>query len=273
MPEGEFASQAGKDALKAAQKAFETEFRGHDKVAVLDNVRKTIGDMLSGKYGGDTPGALAGSRELMVVKNQLDRVLARQAPEYGQYLDAFRDGSKAMNRMEVGQSLISSRSGKADLDAVTGKQVLTPAAFSGRARDLDKVSAEATGFRKAKADNILRPEDFAAVRNVQDDLERRAFAATAGSGGNSQTFERMATNDRVAGGLMTKAPLGIGKLFEYLNDLGESRLQAKLSQVLANPAQARAILLRLPVNDRRTIESVLSRAGGLGGAALPAIIE
>jgi hypothetical protein len=243
---------------------------GKDKMQVLSNVRLTIGDMLAGKYGGDNGAALAGSKALMAVKSQLDRVAAKASPEFAQANQAFRQHSGEINRMQIGQSLIGQRSGSAVLDPVTGEQVLLPASFSSRARNLDKVAAEATGFRKAKAGNYLTPDDLKTISAVQDDLQRKAFAATAGSGGNSQTFERMALNDRVAGGLLAKAPI-IGKAFEYLDAVGQQRLRAQLSQVLQNPQQARALLARLPAQDRLALENAMNAAGStLGVAALPA---
>ena len=271
-PDGVFTSERGRAALKQAQRAFDRVSTGQDRVAVLDNIRKTIGDMLGGKLGGESAAALAGSRELMSLRAQLDRVLAKQAPEYGQYLDAYRQGSRPINRMEVGQSLLSQRSGSAILDPVTGKQVLTPASFSNQARNLDRVAQQATGFRKARATDILEPDDFNTIDAVQQDLERRAFAATGGSGGNSQTFERMALNDRLAGGFAGRISV-VGPVLRYLGEIGETRLQARLTEILQNPEQARALLARMPVEERRALEEAFSRNGGRLGALLPALQE
>lgn len=270
-PTGQFTSETGRDALAQARKALQTGSVGHDKLSVLYNVRKEINDMLSGKYGGDSAAALAGSRELMAVRGQLDRVLERQAPVFGQYMDAYRQGSAPINRMEVGQSLIGQRSGSAILDPVTGEQVLTPAAFSRQARDLDRVAQQATGFRKAKAGDILQPDDMTTIRGVQDDLERRAFVATSPAA-NSQTFERLAMDERVAGGLAARIPL-VGQAVGYLREIGQARLERTLVEVLANPEQARAILARVPAADRRAIETAISRAGGSLGAMTPALAE
>lgn len=245
---------------------------GTAKVAVLDNVRKTIGDMLGGKYGGDNAAALAGSRELMVIRNQLDRALAKQAPAYGQYLDAFRQGSQPINRMQIGQELLGARSGSAVLDPVTGQQQLLPAAFSRAARNLDDVAASATGFRKAKADQILQPQDRQTIAAVQDDLERRSFAVSAGSGGGSPTFERGALDQKVMAGLVRRIP-GAGWAFDELERIGQARLQAKLAEVLANPSEARAILARVPQQDRRLLEDLLSRTGGVAGVATAGALE
>ena len=233
---------------------------GQDSVRVLDNVRKTINEMLSGKFGGDNAQALAGSRELMAVRNQLDRVVQAQVPVYGEYLDTFRAMSRPIDRMELGQRLVSPVAGSSVLDAVTGKQVLTPAAFSRQARGLDAAAQAATGFRKAKAESILEPQDFVTIRGVQDDLERRAFAATAGSGGGSPTFERGALQQRLAGHAAGRVPV-LGAAVGYLREMGQARLESRLTQVLQNPADARAILSMIPGEDRRILEAVLMRAG------------
>lgn len=243
-----------------------------DEVTQLYNVRKTLGDLMSGKLAGEKPHAQAATRELMVIKNGLDRVLKKASPEFGQYLDTYKAGSQGVNRLRLGSELLDSGSGSAILDPVTGQPVLTAAAFSRQANNLDRAAANATGFRKARADDILQPQDQATIKAVQDDLQRRSFAATAGSGGNSQTFERMALNDRIAGGFAARIPF-IGRAAEYLGQIGQSRLQAKMAEMLANPSQARAIIAALPANDRRVIENAFVRVGASAGAMSPALAE
>lgn len=242
-----------------------------DEVAQLYNVRKTLGDLMSGKLAGEKPHAQAATRELIAIRNGLDRVMGKASPEFSQYLNTYREGSRAVNRAQLGQQLIEGGGGNI-LDPVTGLPTLTAGSFGRQANNLDATAAKATGFRKARADSILQPEDLATVRAVQDDLNRRSFAATAGSGGNSQTFERMALNDRLAGGFASRIPI-IGRAVEYLGQMGESRLQAKLGEMLADPSKARAILANLPDSDRRLIEDALRRAGGTAGAVSPALTE
>lgn len=242
-----------------------------DEVAQLYNVRKTLGDLMSGKLAGEKPYAQAATRELIAIRNGLDRVMGKASPEFGQYLDAYRDGSRAVNRAQLGQQLIEGGGGNI-LDPVTGLPTLTAGSFGRQANNLDATAAKATGFRKARAESILQPEDLATVRAVQDDLNRRSFAATAGSGGNSQTFERMALNDRLAGGFAARIPV-IGRVAEYLGQIGETRLQAKLGEMLADPSKARAILANLPASDRRLVEDAFRRVGGTAGAVAPALAE
>lgn len=269
---GALSASAGRPTVQAAVRDVERAIAdaGTDP-AGLYNVRKYIGDLLEGKAGSDKGYARAASRELIELRNALDEQISAVSPDFGRYLSAYREGSKPINRMQIGQQLVGQRSGSAIVDAVTGEQVLTPAAFSRQARDLDRVAQQATGFNKARAADYLTPEDLATIGAVQDDLGRRAFVATSPAA-NSNTFEKLATNERIAGGMASRIPL-VGPAIGYLREFGQQRLEQKLVEVLANPAQARAILAKLPANDRRIIETALSRIGGGAGAMSPALAE
>lgn len=238
-----------------------------DRLNVLNNVRKTIGDMLSGKYGGDSAAALAGSRELISLKDSLDEALTGASPEFGQYLGGWIDDSVPIGRMQIGRELLEK--GGAIPDAISGNTVLTPAQFSKATANLDRVAAKATGFKKAEASRYLEPDDRDTINAIQDDLQRRSFAATAGSGGNSQTFERLAGNDRLSRGvasrLADRIPL-FGAASQYLRERGQQRLEEKLALTLMYPDQARAILASVPVNDRKLLQDALTRGGGLVGS-------
>lgn len=237
-----------------------------DSIGGLYNVRKYVGDLLSGKAGGDTSAAQSASRELMSVRDAIDQELTQRAPSFSRYLRAYQDFSKPVNRMDVGRDLANS--GGSVLDPVTGSQVLTPAQFSKKARDLDAVAARATGFAKAKATDILTPADIASIKAIQDDLERQAFRATAGSGGNSQTFERQALQDRLARGagraalrhipvIGTHADAFLGMLDKSRNE----RVKERLAYLVANPAEARRVLSALPPAGQKVVNDALLGIG------------
>jgi len=239
-----------------------------DSVAGLYNVRKYIGDLLSGKAGGDTAAAQSATRELMSVRDALDKELTRRAPTFSRYLIAYQDFSKPINRMDVGRDLMDRSSGGAVRDAVTGEQVLTPAQFSKKARDLDAVAAKATGFAKAKATDILSPSDIASIKAIQDDLERQAFRATAGSGGNSQTFERQALQDRLKRGVGREAMRHIpvigrhaGDFLDMLDKSRNERVKERLAYLVANPAEARRVLAALPPTGQKVVSDALAGIG------------
>jgi hypothetical protein len=253
--------QLYRPATAAEKKAGFPPMVPRDEVQGLYNVRKTLGDLMGGKLAGDQPAAQAATRELMMVRNGLDRAIGKTSPEFRGFLQAYREGSQPINRMELGQYLLDKGAGGAVLDPVTGVPTLTPAAFSRQAADLDRAAAQATGFRKAKAADILTPEDTQAIRAIQDDLERRAFAQSAGSGGNSHTFERFALQDRAASQVAGGVPI-IGRFADIFNRIADRRVQAQLAYLLQNPERARAVLASLPANDRRTVETALVQING-----------
>jgi hypothetical protein len=239
-----------------------------DSVGGLYNVRKYIGDLLSGKAGGDTAAAQAASRELMGVRDAIDQELTRRAPSFSRYLTAFQDFSKPINRMDVGRDLMAPSSGSAILDAETGSQVLTPAQFSKKARNLDAVAARATGFAKAKATDILTPQDLVTIKAIQDDLERQAFRSTAGSGGNSQTFERQAVQERIARGAGREALRHVPVLGRYAGDFLDmldksrnERVKERLAYLVANPDEARRVLAALPPQGQQIVSNALEGIG------------
>lgn len=243
-----------------------------DDVYSLYGVRKYIGDLLSGKAGADKSYARAASKELKSIQEVLDDKLAQKSPSFAQYLDAYRSGSKPINRMQTGQQLLAPDSGGAVLDPQTGMQVLTPASFSRKARNLDSVAAKATGFKKARADQILEPSDLATIRAIQDDLERQSFRATAGSGGNSMTQERQALQGRMGRRLASKVPV-VGGFVEALDQLGNQRVNDRLAYLIANPAEARRVLSALNQQDRAVLSRALVQLGGRTGASVPALSE
>lgn len=243
-----------------------------DRITVLENVRQTIGDMLGGRYGGDNAAALQGSRELIGVRDSLNREIGDQVPAFVQYLDAYRQGSVPINRMEIGRELLDRGAGSAIADPVTGVRPLTPAGFSRQANDLDSLAARATGFDKARADQILTPDDIAKIRAVQDDLERQAFRATAGSGGNSMTQERQALARRMGRSAIQSVPV-VGRFAESLEAMGEKRLNDTLARLIANPEEARRVLSTLNAKDRAVVNKALLQLSARTGAAVPALAE
>jgi hypothetical protein len=242
------------------------------EIAILDNVRKTIGDMLEGRYGGENAAALQGARELIDVRNTLNQEIGDQVPAFAQYLDAYRQGSVPINRMEIGRELLERGAGSAIADPVTGVRPLTPAGFSRQANDLDSLAARATGFDKARADQILTPDDIAKIRAVQDDLERQAFRATAGSGGNSMTQERQALARRMGRSAIQSVPV-VGRFAESLEAMGEKRLNDTLARLIANPEEARRVLSTLNAKDRAVVNKALLQLSARTGAAVPALAE
>jgi hypothetical protein len=234
------------------------------RIAVLENVRLTIGDMLSGKYGGENAAALKGSRELLAIRDSLNEEIGEQVPAFTQYLDVYRVGSVPINRMDMGSELLNSGAGPIP-DAVTGAPILTPFKFARATQDLDSTAARATGFKKAKAADILTASDLQLITGIRDDLQRQAAVSTA-TGGGSQTNARGAIAQRVARNAVNALPW-IGKYAEVLQTQANQGVQEKLAYLLANPARAREVLKALAPPERSALTLALTAMAAQGSRA------
>lgn len=162
-------SKGAQEAILSARAILRRSEAGRDDVANLYQVRKSIDDMLSGTFGGDQAFAKAASNELMAIKSALDRVITKQAPEFGMYLNAYRTGSKVVDQAKIGQTLMA---GPRKALNVQGDPQLSPSRFAAQTEDLDALARQATGFRKAKAESILTPEQKQVITDVRRDLDR-----------------------------------------------------------------------------------------------------
>lgn len=240
----------------------------------LYNVRKSINDMIEGKAGSDRDFARAATAELIQMRGLVDDELQNLAPSFSNYLQSFRQMSLPINRMEMGRELVEGSTPSVLTDAA-GNRALSPAAFSKRARDLDALAAKATGFAKAKADEIMSPADIATIKAIQDDLERQAFAATKGTGGNSATAARAGVLARVGRGVMGAVPGGgfVRDLAGMLNDRGTQRINERLAYLMANPNEARRVLQALPPAGRQIVSKALTALSGAGAGSAAVTAE
>lgn len=246
-----------------------------DDVFSLYGSRKYIDDLLSGKAGGDKSYAKAATAELMQIKAKLDHQIGQASPSFTSYLEKYRELSTPIDRMKIGQDLMER--GGAVKDATTGNTTLTPAQFSKASKSLDAVAAKATGFKKAKASEILRGSDIDTIKAIGDDLERQYFRNTAGSGVGSPTASYLATEGRIAGkagkALIGRIPL-VGRYAEdFATMLDKSRndqLKERIAYLIANPEEARRVISALPAERSAVVQKALTELGGLMGAA-PAI--
>lgn len=244
-----------------------------DSVAGLYNVRKYIGDLLNGRAAGDDASARAASRELIQMRDLLDENLAARAPSFPEYLDAYRTASKPINRMEVGQAVISKTGGTAPAYDIQGNMIITPNGFSRATDDLDAIAAKATGFEKAKASEILTQDDLASLRALQDDMQRVGQRNRSSAAG-SQTHERGTIGERVAKeSIVGKVPW-VGRLYAHLEDAANQRLNDRLAFLMANPNEAKRVLAALPKEDAGTLRKTLNQlALATANSSQPALTQ
>src|SRR5690606_37208530 len=184
------------------------------------NFRKYL-DFLMSKQS-DKPVLRAAKRELQMVKSAVDKAMTQAYPGWQQYLDDYVAMSRRADQANAGAALL--RKGSAIPDAITGEIPLSPAQVSRVVADPDAFAAQVTPFPQARADTTFTPEQTGLLRLLGDDLSRVNAARTLGSGSNSQTFERLATQDRIGTSLLGRVPL-VGGLAGEVAKIGDRKVQ------------------------------------------------
>lgn len=247
------ASQGGRTAVQRSLGDVLSALRGaDDSVEGLYRVRKTINDLLEGKAGSEKGYAKAATSELLDARRLVDQEISTRAPSFAGYIEAYKQGSRPINRMEVGRELLES--GSAGIRDVAGTPRLTPGTFA-KAEDLDPIAQRATGFKNARAEDILTPEDISAIRGIQDDL-RREFARQRSATAGSQTFERGEVTGRALRRGSRLVPY-VGDLISYIDDRATDRVKERLAYLIANPAEARRVVNSLKnAEDRSAVNRI-----------------
>jgi len=251
------AERAARPSVQSAINDVGRALAGADEsVGSLYQVRQYVGDLLSGKAGSDKGYAQAASRELMQIRDALDNELAARAPSFPEYLNAYRQASRPINRMEVGREVLRTSSGSGQ--DTLGNPILTPSGVHRATNDLDAIAARATDFRRARAEDILTPQDIASLRAIQQDMQRIALRNREAAAG-SATMGRLNVGERVAmRGVASRLPW-VGQLFELFEGAANQRLNDRLAYLMANPAEARRVMDALTNEDAGVLRRTLGQ--------------
>lgn len=274
MAQGQGGRSAVQQTLRDVNRAAAS---APDTVPGLYRIRQTIGDLLDGKAGSDKSYARAATRELMQARQMVDdeigrRMIGEGPSAFPAYLNAYQQKSIPINRMQIGRELLDS--GSAGIrEGGTGLPRLTPGTFA-RASDLDTIAQRATGFNKARAADILTPDDIKSIGAIQDDLQRQFARQTNPAQPGSATMEATELTKRMlAKGLMGRFSQrlpGLGPLVEGYQTMMDQALQRKLAYLVANPSEAQRVLSSLPPAQRSAVERALL-VFGQGAGTVPVI--
>lgn len=238
--------------------------------AQLHYIKLAMDDAL-GRVG---PGSLGNTERRIVsqVKDELVGNIGRLIPDYATGMQNFNDLSRPINRMQIGRELLDS--GSAGIrEGGTGLPRLTPGTFA-KAGDLDTIAQRATGFNKARAADILTPDDIKSIGAIQDDLQRQFARQTNPAQPGSATMEATELTKRMlAKGLMGRFSQrlpGLGPLVEGYQTMMDQALQRKLAYLVANPSEAQRVLSSLPPAQRSGVERALL-VFGQGAGTVPVI--
>lgn len=286
-------ASSGKDALTSAIRQYAQGLSGRsqvkgvidrvassveeapDSITGLYNARKDITDILEGKGGSETQAARAATRELMQLRSMVDDEIAKRATvggmfpsSWGNYLNTFQRESVPINRMQIGQELLSR--GRAAQDDILGNPLLQPGRFGRAAQNLEQVTQSATGFNKAKPGDYLTPDDLKVISSINDDLRRVAVRQANPAQPGSATFEAgsLARSMAQRGALQMAgrgAPL-VGEMVKAYQEGMDKMLQEKLVYLVQNPQAAQRVLKALPPAQRSQLTQALMRLGSVSSS-------
>ncbi len=259
------ARPAFRDAWKDATRLAQNEGIKLDRkniVQVAHYTKMALDDQASRATGHEQRAILATRDKLVSLMESKDF-----APSYRQARAQYAADSAPINQMDIGQQLYDTlRPALADFGAVSREHA---GAFAKALRDADATAARATGFKGARMDRIMTPEQMGVITGVAQDLGRAANAADAGRAIGSNTAQNLISQDILR---QTLGPLGLPSSWAE-NALAQS-LMRPVSWAYKVPEQNALKALAGGILDPQEAERLLAlamagRNGGLLGSAIP----
>ncbi len=237
------------DAVDQARQYMKTpEFvlrqKPRDLISAVDNVQALLGKAENAYV----------RRELGTVKKSLMHQISKSVPEQRAADKAFQAMSRPINQMQVGRALADKL-----IPATAGDSpaALNAASLAGAMRNPNQVAQTATGFKRARFDQVMDPAQSAAIRGVTDDASKMAESVRRAVGSNSATARRIFTSNLIANHVTENAPVlmqlvsyvgklpgapAIGKTGTALGSLAskplEAQMFARLDELMATNPQA-----------------------------------
>lgn len=264
--------QRASEAIELAKSHIKTpDYVVTQSPQALQSASKNIGDMINAKGPNGSRVNEAIVRELSIIKKSLDNQIGKAEPAYKAAQQTFAAESGPINQMDVARKI-------ADKAVNPVTENINPVQFAKAISD--KTAAQAIGFKRAKIDQVMTPEQLGTLNNIKEDLARQVFRDTAGRGVGSDTVQKLAYSNLIdAGGVPTflrNMALGqtvgniAGRGADALYGRANKELANKLAQALLNPQDAgNAMLLAAPKN-KAIVNSFLGNNGLLGAPSVMA---
>lgn len=236
----------------------------------LISASRNIQNIMSQKGPTGAPANEAIVRELKTVKRALDQSIAKAVPEYGQAQALFRDMSKPIDRMKVGQyieeKLVPS------LNDVGASAPQRAQVFATAMRDMDDSVAKATGFKRGGGIGaLMTPDEMQQLRAVGSDLARDADFERLSRAGARKAND--VVRDMFAGtGInpLSRPMMVINAILRRTGAQASERTLDLLAEKMQNPQAMAEIMQKAAVAERRQIERGIMlylTGGGASSAA------
>lgn len=242
-----------RQVVKRALTEFRDQLDGKTDPSRLYEIRKDIGDAMSGKLGGDKSVYALARKQLIEVRDTLDNAIETAAPGFKAYLARYKGDSQNIDNMKVLQE-IQARSVMAVPDLKTGRDVLSQAQFS---RNVDNAT------RKGLLDN-LTPEQQQTLRAVGADLDRGAALGATLKTPGSDTFQNLSMGSvmTAARGKAMNLPTALQTVMRPLNwvyKLPDEQINKLLTDAALDPQIAVKLLQRATPATAGSVSAYLRR--------------
>jgi hypothetical protein len=217
---------------------------------------------------------------LIKTKDQLLGWMDKNIPEYGLARKAYADMSKPINAMDVGNALRDKFIPALYRDMDSPLQLNHSALANAVDNGGDRLAQSVTGFKGAKLDNTLSPQQMETIRNVLSDSQLVKGAEQGGRGVGSDTVQKTAMSHLIAeAGVpnwissVARVPGGWAKrASDVLYGGSDDAVQARLAEALRDPQQAAKLMQSAGVSPSKIAE-VLKTIGQGAAFPLPAIMN
>lgn len=271
------------DALPTARKMAQADRVNFDdpngSVAGMHYIKMALDAQMQNKAMSGLSGTQVA--QIAKVQDQLVGVLQKLSPKYAQAMSEYEAASKPINQLQIGDKVFRN-STSAQLDQL-GNPTVYPEKMAAQLKNSDKVAADATGFKRAKMENILEPDQMSTLQNVAADLSRAQTARNAGRGSGSDTVQKMAYSSMMEqAGIPTwlKALIPsqiVGNLSARAGDLvytqANKDLSRKLAETMLDPKEAAKLIENLAPGDKMRLTKMLLRGMTPVGMSAPALIN
>lgn len=215
-------------------------------------------------------------RSIMGTSDEFGKWREANIPDYARAQKAYNIFSRPINRMEVGQELTKKlNSALSDSGPYTRETAET---FARALRDIDHTTAKATGFKGAKASDVLTPRQMASLQKVAEELNRKAMADGFGIGVGSNTFQNFAMSGIAEAAGIPSVLTGALKVLPGTSSLmnagkaatghlyagAQKDMQGLLADALLDPKKT-AHIMKLAKRERLT-QAMMERLGYLPAA-------
>ena len=227
-------------------------FREQDAAQILHYTQKALADRAQDAKGA-TKAAILDTRDKVISLLESKDF----SPSYREARDTYKQMSKPINQMEVGQELYN-RVVPA-LSDFAGDPAALPrikaSSFAEALRNADQTAARATGFKGAKMDSVMEPGQMQAITGVAKDLSRRATAQEIGKVPGSPTAQYLSSQNlmrQIAG------PLGMPQSFvesalmqtmarplDFAAKRADPLIQQRIAQMMLDPENAADALQKM----------------------------